>query len=376
MLYLDRFTMKKRTLFASSLILFTSFGVPSFSAERNSAGTAVSNNPTIPKPSNIPGSTIRIPTPARPPESPDPTKPGSAPTPSTDSKPASLKPTPAKAGIELLNAGAPQGRQSLRFKPVINAKDLLTMTMNMDMNMQFSGTQIPSKLPPIVMKVETTVTKVEPNGDIHYTFRYVDSNVATGGSLPPQVLESVRSQIKKINGLSGTVVSDDRGQFKSATFQAPKTLDASTKQVLDQLSQSMKTLSAQLPAEPVGVGAKWRVIQPMNTGGIKLNQTATYELVNIANGVVTMKGTVAQDANSQRLSQPGLPNNVVMNLKSMTSTGQWNTTFRLDRLMPMKADVSLTSQSDMEVSSSAKGATPTPIRADIVTQVTMEGQAR
>jgi hypothetical protein len=368
--------MKKRTLFASSLILFTSFGVPSFSAERNSAETAVPNNPTIPKPNNIPGSTIRIPQPPRSPEDPDSSKPGSAPTQPTNAKPASLKPTPTTAAIELIDAGAPQGRQALRFKPAVNTKDMVTMIMNMDMKMQLSGAQMPSKLPPIMTKMETTVTKVEPNGDIHYTFRYVDSDVSTGGSLPPQVLESMRSQMKKLKGLTGTGVSGDQGQFKSLNFQAPKTLDANTKQLLDQMSKSMETLSAQLPAEPVGIGAKWRVIQPINVGTINLNQTATYELVSIANGVVNLKGTIAQDAKFQRLNQPGLPNNVVMNLKSMSSTGQWDTTLRLDRLLPMKAVMSLTSQSDMEVSSSAKGATPTPIRADIVTQVTMEGQSR
>ena len=327
--------MKKRLLVASSVLLLANLGVPTVAAPDSS--------PT-PKPTE------------------------------TQVKPAT-QPKLEKPRVELIDAGSQQSRQQLRYKPVVNTKETATLTLDMDMKMQFSGNEIPTKLPSTVMKMETTVTKVEPNGDIHYSFRYVDSDIANGGNMSPRVADVMRSQMKQLNGITGTFVIDDRGQVKSANFKIPKNIDPNTKQMLDQMSQSMETLSAALPAEPVGVGAKWRVIQPFQAGGIALTQVSTYELISVNNGVVTMKGSVSQDAKSQRLTQPGLPSSMVMTLKSMTSTGEGDMQFRLDRLMPTKSTLSMVSNSEMEVSNSAKG-TPMSMRSEMLMQMTMEGQSK
>src|SRR3712207_4865677 len=68
--------------------------------------------------------------------------------------------------VELLNAGT-EPKQELRFKPKVNAKQTATLGLNMEVASSFSSQAIPKfKIPATTMKMETTVTQFDPNGDI------------------------------------------------------------------------------------------------------------------------------------------------------------------------------------------------------------------
>ncbi|KAM3102955.1 DUF6263 family protein [Phormidesmis sp. 146-12] len=257
------------------------------------------------------------------------------------------KPTVTPPKIELLTPGA-QPQQPLRFKPIVNQKETATMTLNMDMKMSFGGNSIPSKLPSTVMKMETVVTKVDANGDIHYSFRYTDVDLMDNASLPPAVIKQLREQMKRMVGLSGSFVVNDRGQTKSGNFVIPPGIDSRTRQMLEQMSQSLDQFSSPLPDVAVGVGAQWRVAMPMTLNGVAVNQTANYELVSLKDGVATLKVALVQQANPQKLMTPGMPKGVEMTLKSLNSTGQGQTMLRLDRLLPTDSSISLTSNAQMQ----------------------------
>jgi hypothetical protein len=339
---------KKSTLLTSSLLLLLSAGIPSIAIAKKPSADA---KPAISQP-------------AQPRLTPKPTDTQLTPAP---------KPILQKATFEAITPGA-EPRQVLRYKPVANTKEVATMTLDMDMKMVFSGTTIPTKLPSTVMKMETTVTKVDANGDIHYQFRYLDADVKGNASLPGSAINAMRSQMKKLVGLNGTFVVSDRGQLKSSNFQIPKTVDETTRGMLEQMSQSLEQFSSALPSDAVGKGAKWRIVQPLQISGINMVQTSTYELVGVQDGVMTLKTTVAQSANPQVLKQSGLPANVTMQLNSMSSTGQGETVVRLDRLLPTKAALSISSQSEMEVKSTRQG-TPMTVSTDSKIESTFEAQA-
>ncbi|NJK53598.1 MAG: hypothetical protein HC936_13770, partial [Leptolyngbyaceae cyanobacterium SU_3_3] len=178
-----------------------------------------------------------------------------------------LKPTTAPLQVELISPGA-QPLKPLRFKPVVDQKETATMTVDMGMKMSAGETTIaPSKLPTTVIKMEAIVTKVDPNGDIHYSFRYTDVDVTADATLPPAVVNQIRTQIKPLAGLNGSFVVSDRGQTKSGSFVIPKDVDNRTRQMLDQMSQSLDQFSAPVPDAAVGVGAKWRVAMPITMNG-------------------------------------------------------------------------------------------------------------
>lgn len=270
-------------------------------------------------------------------------------------QPASNVSTPAANSkppqIELLNPGA-EPRQQLRFKPAINVTETTVMTVKMDMKISASGRLSPvAKIPVSAITFETKVTKIDANGDIHYEFVYINADIASDtGNTPPAAGNAMRSALQKIVGVKGSFIMDNRGFYKGGDFIVPKEVDNNFQQMIQQMSKSLEQLSSPLPVEAVGKGAKWRVTSS-NLMGINVNNIATYELVSLQDGVVSLNIDVQQQAKSQNFTAPQIPAGTTITLKSLTSQGQGKVTGRLDRLMPFQSTVSFTSNTEMSAKS-------------------------
>lgn len=252
--------------------------------------------------------------------------------------------------VELLEVGS-EPRQELRFRPPAKAKQTATMTMNMDMEMSVAGQSAPKfALPATVITMDTLVTQVDRNGDIHYKFSYSNVDVANSATLPPQTLEATRSQLKKMMGMGGSVIVDNRGYTKSAQMVIPKGLDPSMKQVTEQLSGSLDQMSSPVPKEPVGVGAKWQVTTFPRLRGAMVTQTATYQLINLKDGIATFNVWVKQRANGQSLlNRPGMPNGNKMTLKSLDAQGEGKMMAALNQILPIRSNLMMRSNSQLGI---------------------------
>lgn len=111
---------------------------------------------------------------------------------------------------------------------------------------------------------------------------------------------------------------------------------------------------------------------PVKLYGINLNQTGTYELVSLKDGVVTLKVGVEQQAKDQKIALPGMPKGVDVTLKSLKTIGQGQMTVRFDRLLPSIATLSMTSTAQMQ---SAMPGVPNPMTIGTETDVDMTLQS-
>lgn len=249
--------------------------------------------------------------------------------------------------LELLDPGT-EPRQELRFQPMVNAKQTAIIIMDMDLATSIAGNSIPRvNIPATKMTLETVVTKVDDNGDIHYQFSYTDADLVSDESVRPEVREAMREQIQKVTGLNGTAVVDSRGQTKTAEIAIPENLDANTQQMVEQISDSLKQISSPVPSQPVGVGARWRVSSSTNLRDIDLNQIATYELVSLNNDVATLEISIEQEAPPQNMNLAGLPSGTSMTLQSYDAQGQGKLKISLNQLMPISYNFSLLSNTEM-----------------------------
>jgi hypothetical protein len=269
-----------------------------------------------------------------------------------------VSPAPATipAKFELLDAGAAP-RQEVKFRPLANSQQTMTMTMGMSMDMVFGETPMPkTNIPKIAMKLDLKVGKVEPSGDINYSFVYSDIKAIADKDTPPELIASIQKSLKTMMGIRGDLIVGSNGQIKSQKLILPKTLDPSLKQTLDQFTKSMEQISTQLPSQAVGLGAKWQTSNSLTVSGIQLNQTATYEVVALDARGMTVKCKVSQSAPPQNLAIPGAAANSSSKVKidSLESTGEGSYVVRFDSLLPISGSMSSVTDSKMSVQTDPK----------------------
>ncbi len=254
----------------------------------------------------------------------------------------------AKSQIELISEGA-EPRQELRLKPTISTKETANMRLNIDMMTSMAGKTLPAfKMPATVITFESVVKNVESNGDINYDFTYTDADVVGDTNLPPAAVAQMRAEMKKLKRFKGSVVIDNRAQTKKANFSVPPGSDPSFKQMIDQMSNSIEQISAPLPQQAVGIGAKWQVTNAVNVSGMAINQVATYELVDFKDGVATLNINLAQQApKAQKLNLPQSPKGVTVTLKSYIGSGQGRALVRVNKLIPITSTMTMRANSQI-----------------------------
>jgi hypothetical protein len=277
------------------------------------------------------------------------------------------KPSDPQSKVELLDPGAIASRRVLRYEPIVGSKQIFSMAMDSSTKimMTVGGNQVPAKQSDssTTMKAEATITQVAANGDISYSFRYLDMNMKRDSTLPAEVLDRVRSQLKKLIGTGGTIVMNSQGIVKSVDLKWANGLDSMTQQLLNQISRSMaESSSFPLPDVAIGKGAKWRVTHPTKSMGITMNMSSTYELVEVRDHVVTLKVTYADQGQVKQLRSPMRS---AIDIKSMSTSGGGQLILRLDRVLPQKSELLGITKATMEAPSKGNAA---PIPATIEAQ--------
>jgi len=276
--------------------------------------------------------------------------------------------------VELLNAGAAP-RQQLRFSPQVNHQQTLKMTLNMDVKTLLNGQDsVPFTSPAMVMVVQTDVTKVDTNGDIHLNFVYTDAAAIPGSGTPPVAVNAIDTYLKTLVGLKQALVMDALGNAKQPLdFALPATLDPGSRQLLQQIADSFQQLTVPLPQGAVGIGAQWRATQSLNLNGIALTQTVLYEIVNLQGNAVTVKATVDQQAPPQEL-QLGQPADIAINLLQLASQGSSTFTFSLDRIVPDRAEATITTNTRMMARDETGHARSNQIETNAIIKMKLEPQ--
>jgi len=123
----------------------------------------------------------------------------------------------------------------------------------------------------------------------------------------PMVAEAIKTAFSGVKGMSGSGTISSRGFSKGFEFKAPSDSNPQARQIVDQMKGAFNELSAVLPEEAVGTGAKWEVKAPVQSHSIKIDQTANYELVSVEGETYKTKSTSTQRASNQKIDNPIMP---------------------------------------------------------------------
>ncbi len=275
---------------------------------------------------------------------------------SVNAQPASIVIQTQKQATKAQSAKVPQlkvistgtgNKEKLRFTPKVGAKQTVNVTLNKDTLMSIGDFKMPrAKLPAYIITLDSTVTKVEPNGDIHYDIAYSDVNIEGDAQTKPELIRVISRQIGQLENFSASAVIDNQGRAKKVDYVIPKTVDVNIKFLVEQLANSLQQVSSPVPEQAVGTGAKWQVNSDTSINGINLKQTTSYELLSVKNGVATLNVNLQQQEKStQVIDYPGLPLDGILTLQSFKGNAKGTATIELDKVMPVSSQLSLLADS-------------------------------
>lgn len=279
------------------------------------------------------------------------------------------EPAKAKDGgaitVELLEAGqAPL--QKLRFTP--KAGDKSNKVMTMKMRQGINGVE-PRDLPAQQIFLSLEVKNVSASGDIEFEFKYTDMKVVTADGNPSALASTIESLMKPIVGTGGVGKVNDRGVMLSSEYKVPQDLSPNIKTVVEGMKDAMKNLSMPLPEQPVGVGAKWKTVQPVNANGIQLDQIIHTEMTALNAQGFAIKLNIAQDAKAQEVKNPLLPEGTSLKLESLDTSGEGNSDVLFSELLPKKSSTKVHSKTAMNI---LVGQNTQKLTTDMTLEVTFE----
>lgn len=239
--------------------------------------------------------------------------------------------------IKLLNAGA-EPRTVLRLHPQVGDKQTLALVMKIGMSIEMPGQPAPQnmKLPPLKLDLGLEIKEVAENGDIVYSANYSELSVVEDASATPEITQVIKAALGDLSSVAAVGTNTHRGISKGLAAHLPAGTNPQMRQMLDQMNDSLGTVSSPLPEEAVGIGAKWETKMPIKSQGMTIEQTVVSELVSLEDNRATLKVSLSQRAANQKISNPAMPG-LKFDLTKMTGTGQGEITVDLKQLLPAQA---------------------------------------
>lgn len=240
----------------------------------------------------------------------------------------------ASPTVTLLEAGS--GTKSLlRLQPKLGDKSSMSMTMVMNATASFGDQKMPPQVvPPITMVMDTEIAEIKDD-KITMNFKYTTVEVGTAEGVDTGTVDAMKAMVSDLIGLNGQTRMTSRGFVLDGALATIEGASPAVQEIAANVEKSLMQLSAPLPAEPVGVGAKWQVDSQIENGGITIDQVAVYTLTSLEGNRALMDVNMTQSAPEQMMKTPQGDAKLV----SMNSTGLGTTVLDLASLLPEKGDI-------------------------------------
>lgn len=239
---------------------------------------------------------------------------------------------PAKTEIRLLSSGAAP-RRVIRYHFRAGTAVTWRMKMKTTMAMSLGSRQlIRTALPTSQTFMATRVRSVDARRRASVEVRVTRVAVQPSGGVAPAQMALFKRTLQGLVGFRGTSLVTPRGVVERARFHYPAGMTAQSRQIVQGLEQQMRQLTTQLPAQPVGVGARWRVRIPIKGPPMRFVSVLTYRLLRRTRDSVQVALSLTGFAPPQRIAYPGKAiAGMRLWLRNMTAHGKGRMTFSLDR---------------------------------------------
>ena len=207
--------------------------------------------------------------------------------PTTPPPPVEVTIEASKATIKLLAPGSGK-RAPLRLAPASGASQLVDLVMDAVIEQTPAGGSVEKvTMPTVVLTGKGDVKTLATDGVITYqtSITGVDAREAVGQSVAPQ---AIKAQLTSLVGMviDGTLSA---AALPGATKYTVATPNESTVGAIESVRLMLPTWLP-LPTEPVALGARWEVSQPVEINNIATVQVTTFTLRGRTGTTMTIAG--------------------------------------------------------------------------------------
>jgi len=141
--------------------------------------------------------------------------------------------------------------------------------------------------------------------------------------LDESVADDLRQSASILDNVGGTVVINDRGLIRSAKLNEQAKNPDLPLRLLMMIVNARTTLArVVLPAEPVGLGARWQSTKELVLYGFKIQQVDSYTLVEKVGDEIKLNVTVTQNALPQTVDFPDDGVSISVETMTMNASGE------------------------------------------------------
>jgi ketosteroid isomerase-like protein len=192
---------------------------------------------------------------------------------------------PAPASFELLEAGA-EPRAAITIRAQAGDRSVVRIGLAMDVAMRVGTSDVPkTTLPRLEVDVAAEVAKVT-DATIEVELRVVDVRTDATAVASQRVTSAIEATVAALKTSTGTLVLATDGRVQSISLSSGADAIESKAAGLD---HALVELLPAWPREPVGVGARWKLVQPVFRGGVTLQRTSEFHLVAVQDGALELE---------------------------------------------------------------------------------------
>ncbi|WP_342375305.1 hypothetical protein NVS55_28925 [Myxococcus stipitatus] len=169
----------------------------------------------------------------------------------------------------------------LQLRPLAGSIQRIAVRSETNISVRHSGRtrELPSP-PGIQMNLTVEVSRIAPDGEIHYRFALDQMDLLVKAGTPQKEAEALRAELAPLPGLrgEGRVSPDGRSSHFHAAL--PSDLAPHLREPLQQLLKTLGGMGTFLPSSPVGLGARWehQTPTPPSTTTVELKRLEKQEV--------------------------------------------------------------------------------------------------
>jgi hypothetical protein len=189
-------------------------------------------------------------------------------------------------------------------------------------------------LPLTRMTLSVDVPRIDADGTAFTQAKITAVEVLPQSEDHVRLVEGMRKGMAAIMGMAMEMRVTPRGFVRDVKVTMPPAALPQVQSMMDSLRNVYQQAAVTFPAEPVGVGARWRVVAQIENGPMKMQQTALVTLESADDKHARIAVITEQTAPPQLLNAVGLAPGTSVSLESYSGHGEGRAEIQLDSLTP------------------------------------------